>query len=228
MNPLLRRISTCDAHHRFFLATAAAVITALATQGRVHLALHMVLTWNAFAATVLVLAWARILTGKASDSLKTAKLQDSSRVTIFLFVLATAIASLFAVGYFLGTAHQHQGEPLLARISLGLGTIIGSWSLIHTLFALHYAHAYYREGRATASATSRNAGGLLFPHEPMPDYLDFAYFSFVIGMTCQVSDVQITGRGLRGLALLHGLLSFAFNTIILALCINILSGLVTG
>jgi len=226
MNPLLRRVNNCDAHHRLFIATGVAIITALATQGRFPLALHLVLTWNAFAATVLVLAWTRILTGKASESLKTAKLQDSSRVTIFLFVLATAVASLFAVGYFLGTAHRHQGEPLLARVALGLGTIVGSWSLIHTLFALHYAHAYYRDGRGTAP--TKNAGGLLFPREPMPDYLDFAYFSFVIGMTCQVSDVQISGRGLRGVALLHGLLAFAFNTIILALCINILSGLVAG
>lgn len=228
MNPLLRRIKNCDAHHRLFFATAVAIVTALATYGRFHFALHLVITWNAFAVTVLALAWARILTGKASESLKTAKLQDSSRVTIFLFVLATAIASLFAVAYFLGTAHRHQGQPILGKIVLGLGTIIGSWSLIHTLFALHYAHAYYRDGAVASSAATRHAGGLLFPHETMPDYLDFAYFSFVIGMTCQVSDVQITGRGLRGFALLHGLLSFGFNTIILALCINILSGVVAG
>ncbi|MEI8234898.1 MAG: DUF1345 domain-containing protein [Verrucomicrobiota bacterium] len=227
MNALLRRIKNCDAHHRLFFATGVAAATALATQGRFHLALQLVITWNAFAASVLALAWARILTGKASESLKTAKLQDSSRVTIFLFVLATACASLFAVGYFLGTAHRHQGGPLLGRIALGFCTVVGSWSLIHTLFALHYAHGYYREGNG-GPAAARHTGGLLFPHEPMPDYLDFAYFSFVIGMTCQVSDIQITGRGLRALALLHGLLSFGFNTIILALCINILSGLVAG
>ena len=227
MNTPLRRIKNCDAHHRLFFATAVAAVTALATYGRFHLALQLVTTWNAFAACVLALAWARILTGKASESLKTAKLQDSSRATIFLFVLATACASLFAVGYFLGTAHRHTGMPLLGRIALGFCTVVGSWSLVHTLFALHYAHLYYREAKEPANAT-RHGGGLLFPHEPMPDYLDFAYFSFVIGMTCQVSDIQISGRDLRAFALLHGLLSFAFNTIILALCINILSGLVAG
>ncbi|MDD5350100.1 MAG: DUF1345 domain-containing protein [Chthoniobacteraceae bacterium] len=223
MKSPLRRIETWDSHHRLFAATGAAFLAAFLAQGRLPVPLQIVLTWNTFAAAVLLLAWARILTGKASESHKTARLQDTSRVTILLFVLATACASLLAVGYFLASTRQISGEQLLGRVLLGLCTVIGSWLLIHTLFALHYAHLYYRA--VDAHPGSPNRGGLLFPHEPMPDYLDFAYFSFVVGMTCQVSDVQISGRGLRALALLHGLLSFAFNTAILALCINVLSGL---
>ena len=101
--------------------------------------------------------------------------------------------------------------------------MVSSWFLIHTVFAMHYAHGYYRdedEGPDFASA-----GGLEFPNEKEPDFLDFAYFSFVIGMTCQVSDVQVSSQGMRRLALVHGLLSFVFNTVILALSINLASGL---
>jgi uncharacterized membrane protein len=94
---------------------------------------------------------------------------------------------------------------------------------MHTVFSLRYAHLFYRESGAAPSEGL--AGGLAFPEEPEPDYLDFAYFAFVIGMTCQVSDVQITSRPIRHLALLHGVLSFAFNTVILALSVNIISGL---
>jgi uncharacterized membrane protein len=89
------------------------------------------------------------------------------------------------------------------------------------MFAMRYAHAYYGDGKSG----DKHAGGLEFPSDDTPDYLDFAYFSFVIGMTCQVSDVQITAKSLRTLALIHGILSFCFNTIILALTINTVSGL---
>ncbi len=111
-------------------------------------------------------------------------------------------------------------------MALAFATVIGSWSLIHTLFALHYAHIYY--GDSDDPRVARHAGGLIFPDERTPDYLDFAYFSFVVGMTCQVSDVQISGRKLRRWALVHGLLSFAFNTAILALSINVVSSLFTA
>jgi len=174
---------------------------------------------------VLALAWVRIVTARPLESLRTAKLQDSSRRVIFLFVLLASCASLFAVGYLLGTAHGRHGEKLLETVALAFATVISSWSLMHTLFALHYAHIYYGEGGDLRGAG--HAGGLIFPDERMPDYLDFAYFSFVVGMTCQVSDVQISGRRLRRWTLAHGLLAFAFNTAILALSINVVSSLFT-
>ena len=95
-----------------------------------------------------------------------------------------------------------------------------SWFLLHTTFTLHYAHLFYGDAEeATASAR-----GLIFPGESQPDYLDFAYFSFVIGMTFQVSDINITSRKIRRMALLHGTISFFFNTIIVALTVSILAG----
>jgi uncharacterized membrane protein len=110
------------------------------------------------------------------------------------------------------------------HLLLAGGTVVSSWILIHTAFTLHYAHAYYR--LQDDDVTSLEGSGVEFPSEKEPDFLDFAYFSFVIGMTCQVSDVQISGRNIRRMALVHGLLSFLFNTVILALTINLASGLV--
>lgn len=223
---LLRRIQNWDSHHRLFFASLLAVGAAFLSQGHLRLPVQMVVIWNTFSLAVLVLAWLRILTANPRESLKTAKLQDSSRSTILLFVVVGAIASIFAVGFLLGSAHGRHGGLLAETILLSFGTLIGSWSLIHTLFALRYAHIYYGDDKDPS--TAGQAGGLEFPGKAMPDYLDFAYFSFVIGMTCQVSDVQITGRGFRRLALLHGLLAFAFNTVILALSINLASGLFTS
>ncbi len=104
--------------------------------------------------------------------------------------------------------------------------VIQSWLLIHTVFTLRYAHVFYRSEQE--ADVEGSGGGLIFPGGHYPDYQDFAYFSFVVGMTCQVSDVNITSRSMRRLALLHGLLSFAFNTVILALSINIISGLLVN
>ena len=226
MHSLFHRIKNYDAHHRLIFSAVVAGLVAFATQGRLRLPVQMVVIWNAFSLCVLALAWVRIVTARPLESLRTAKLQDSSRRVLFLFALLAACASLFAVGYLLGTAHGRHGGRLLETVALAFATVIGSWSLMHTLFALHYAHIYYGEGGDPHGAP--HAGGLIFPDERMPDYLDFAYFSFVVGMTCQVSDVQISGRRLRRWALAHGLLAFAFNTAILALSINVVSSLFTA
>jgi len=101
-------------------------------------------------------------------------------------------------------------------VTLSILAVVAAWSLMQTVFALRYAHIYYGD----SDDLNKHAGGLKFPGHDAPDYLDFAYFAFVIGMTCQVSDVGISSKPLRKLALLQGVLSFGFNTIILALAIN--------
>jgi uncharacterized membrane protein len=102
--------------------------------------------------------------------------------------------------------------------------VISSWMLVHTVFSLRYAHTYYGDPDGPAGPQP-HAGGLEFPGDREPDYLDFAYFSFVIGMTFQVSDVVITSRDFRKLVLLHSMLAFGFNTVILALAINTVAAL---
>ena len=135
-------------------------------------------------------------------------------------MLIAACASIFAVAAELGTAKGLDRAHLGAHVLFCLLTVAGSWALVHTIFTLRYAHVYYGLGE-----DNKPAGGLDFPEEDRPDYLDFAYFSFVIGMTSQVSDVQISSQRLRRLALGHGLVSFVFNLAILGLSINIISSL---
>ena len=223
---LLHRVKNCDAHHRLFIAAGVALLVALLTSGRLRLPAQVVISWDAFTFCVLTLAWIRMATAEALKCVRSAKLQDSSRTLIFLFVVASACISLFAVAYLLGSAKGLGKEALAGHVLLALVTVVGSWLLIHTMFALRYAHTFY--GDHEDPEVKSYAGGLEFPGEKTPDYLDFAYFAFVIGMTCQVSDVQITDRGIRLQVLLHGLLSFAFNAVILALSINIVSGLFTS
>jgi uncharacterized membrane protein len=96
-----------------------------------------------------------------------------------------------------------------------------SWMMVHTTYAFHYAHLFYDPVEGTQAAE-----GLNFPNENEPDYLDFAYFSFVIGMTFQVSDIQVTSTKIRRQSLLHGLISFGLNTFVVALTFNLIAGLI--
>lgn len=146
---------------------------------------------------------------------------DPRRWVILALIIAAATVSLFALGFTLQKEPNETTATLAVRLLLAGLTVAASWTLVHTTFALHYAHHYYGDGPLLGAADDR--GGLAFPGEQLPDYWDFLYFSFVIGMTCQVSDVQVTTRAMRRLTLLHGVLSFFFNTVVLALAVNLLA-----
>lgn len=122
-------------------------------------------------------------------------------------IAGAAFASLGAIIAELGAPQRGAYELILATATIAL-----SWTMIYVVFALHYAHEYYR---------SAKGGGLNFPDDDKPDYWDFIYFSFVIGMTAQVSDVGITDKTIRRTATAHGVVSFFFNTALLALMVNI-------
>jgi uncharacterized membrane protein len=148
-------------------------------------------------------------------------LVDPRRWVILAIIVAAATVSLVALGFTLQRAPQETPAALGARLALAGLTVVTSWMLTHVMFALHYAHHYYGDGPAPGDD---DRGGLAFPGEEQPDYWDFLYFSFVVGMTCQVSDVQVTSPAMRRITLLHGVLSFFFNTVILALSVNLLAG----
>ncbi len=221
-NPALRKLSHLEAHHRFAITFLFAALVCTAVTGRISLAKQTIVTWDAYAFCYLALSWAPILTTQPRVAIRLAKLQHSSRMFIFAFVLVAACASLGAVAFLLSNAKGLPKQPFATHILAAIGTVVLSWLLVHTIFALHYAYLYYQ-----SSPTAPHRGGLLFPdgEKIEPDYADFAYFSFVIGMTSQVSDVQIASPNLRRWALLHGMISFGFNAAILGLSINILSGL---
>lgn len=220
----MNRFQTFDSHHRLLLAGAASglVALAMATLSAWRPAVQVIVAWNAFAAVLLALAWFKLVRARAQEAVRSARLEDSQRSVIFAFVVIATVVSLVAVGVILGGAKGLDGSRLAAHIVLTVGTIFLSWSLMHTVFTFHYAHAFYAKPN---DPERKEAGGLQFPETKRPDFLDFAYFSFVIGMTCQVSDVVVTNAPMRRLVLLHGVLAFFYNTIILALTINLISGL---
>ena len=138
-----------------------------------------------------------------------------------VLAFAAACVALLAVAFVI-RGHGSPAHAVVARkVLLGLSTVAVSWFLLHTVYSLHYAHLYYGDSDCDEASDK----GLDFPGDKDPDYLDFAYFAFVIGMTCQVSDVQVTTKRMRRITLLHGVISFGFNTVILALLINTISGL---
>ncbi len=219
-----RRLQGIDSHYRFLISLATAAIgCAILFSKHVLLPSLIIITWDVFAITSLTLAWVHIALADPEECIRTAKLQDFGRKLIFFLVIFCACASLSAVAFLLDTGKGLPLGKLTEQVVLTIATVLVSWFLIHTGFALRYAHIFY--GRDEHVEVKGEKTALLFPNEEDPDYMDFAYFSFVIGMTCQVSDVQICSRRVRRLALLHGLLAFLFNTVILALSINIVSSL---
>jgi len=148
-----------------------------------------------------------------------ARINDPSLLAIQMLVVLAAVASLVEAAALLSKEPAETAAALALRVGLAGGVVVASWTLIHFVFAVHYMHGYYGDGPASGV----DAGGLEFPGgDAAPDFWDFVYFSLVIGMTCQVSDVQITRKHMRRVATLHGALSFFFNTVILALTINFL------
>ena len=149
-----------------------------------------------------------------------AKLMDQGAMIVLLLTLCGVVACLLTIITAAEDLKLFAGSKGAAAAVVAV-TVVLTWLVTQCTFTLHYAHLYYgdREGG------DEHVGGLDFPGKALPDYFDFAYFAFVLGMTFQVSDVQITDRGLRRLALLHGLVSFFFTTVILALTINMLAGL---
>jgi len=217
-------LSHLEAHHRLAVSLTFAAFASLLMYGHLLWRTQLIATWDAYALSVLALTWTRIVTAQPRVVVRLSTLQPTSRKLIFLFVVVAACASLGSVAYLLGMAKGLAGWPLAKHIVLALVTVILSWLVLHTVFALHYAHLFYHEHRE--ANTTHIARGLVFPDgEIEPDYWDFAYFAFIIGMTSQVSDVQINSCKMRRWALLHGMVSFAFNTAVLALSINIISGL---
>ncbi len=221
---LVDLISRQDARHRLVLGLAAGAAMFFAVRGHLRLSSAAIAGWNAAAVVILALDWATILTTSQRKIRELAQQQDLSRFLVFLFVVVTSSAALFAVGFLVSVKKSETGGHFIIHLLLTLLTLIFSWTLVHTVFGLRYAHAFY--GDSEDPGVQKHAGGLIFPGDRPPDYFDFAYFSFVVGMTCQVSDVQITSRRMRRLTLAQSILSFGFNTIVLALVINIaVSGL---
>jgi uncharacterized membrane protein len=143
--------------------------------------------------------------------------QDEGAAAILILTIAAALASIAAI--FVELASVEQSAPGYGRYAaFAIGTIVLSWMFIHTIFALHYAHEFY--------GTGARKNGLRFPEDNAPDYWDFIYFAFVIGMTFQVSDVAVTQKWVRRTVVGHGAISFFFTTAFIAMTVNIAANLI--
>jgi uncharacterized membrane protein len=211
--------------YRLYLSLVIALIVYFFTKNQ-PLSSAFMLVWIAFSGSFLIFSWTIILSSHPKGLRSIAGEQDTSRSLTFVFVLFAAFISVFAIVVLLQQAPHSSKGGLTYHILLAAAAVFCSWTLIHTLFTLRYAHLFYTYPERPGQSYEKNIVALEFPGTTMPDYLDFAYFSFVLGMTFQVSDVAITSPAVRRLALLHGFLSFVYNTIIIALSINIISGVI--
>jgi uncharacterized membrane protein len=195
---------------RTFISLAIGIVAFLLMPASFRLVTRLVVGWDVFAALYLVLAYIMMLRCDVAHIHRSAVLQDDGRFLILLLTALGSFAILAAIVLELGVSKSNPAALILAIV-----TIVLSWAVVHTAFSLHYAHEFYR---------GKKPGGLQFPngdqHEDA-DYWDFVYFSFVIGMTAQVSDVGITDKIIRRTATVHGIISFVFNTALLALMVNI-------
>jgi uncharacterized membrane protein len=202
-------------NHPYLFVSIAVSCVAFAVESAVAphamISTRLLIAWDAGVLLYLALACSLLARFDIALVRERAAIHDEGGVTILMLTVAAAIASLGAVVAELGavTASASRGR----YFALAAATILLSWMFIHVIFALHYAHEYYGEGE--------KGGGLAFPQDDCPDYWDFVYFAFVIGMTFQVSDVQVTSKVLRRAVVAHGAIAFVFSVAILALFVNL-------
>lgn len=177
--------------------------------------------WDAFCAGYLVLTLTALAREGPAEIRARAAGQDQGQAVILLLILTACAVSLAAVGVELSQAQHDTGLVKTVRVTTAFVTVVGSWLVMQLVFALHYAHEYY----AADPGTGTDAGGLAFPGGQAPDYWDFLHFAIVIGVASQTADIAFTGRRLRRLGTLHSLIAFVFNTLVLALTINLVAGL---
>jgi uncharacterized membrane protein len=198
------------ARPRTFISIAIGIVAFFLMPGSLRLVTRLLISWDIFVTFYLVLAYTMMFRSNLAYIRRNAVLQDDGRFLILLVTALGAFASIAAIVFELGASQRSGPQLALATLTIAL-----SWATVHTTFALHYAHDYYRGAKP---------GGLQFPsgdQHDHADYWDFVYFSFVIGMTAQVSDVGITDKTIRRTATAHGIISFVFNTALLALMVNI-------
>jgi len=178
------------------------------------------LGWCVGAAVYLVLAWWLAEVFDSKSTRRRAQAQDEPSVVIFGVMVLAVLACVASITLMLQQLKDMGGTERALHMALAMTALALSWLFIQTMFAFRYAHRYYQEEKRKEP----DGPGLVFPNQPNPDYFDFLYYSFVIGMTSQVSDVQVSSREMRRLTLGHGILSFAFNVLIVALTINVVAG----
>lgn len=172
--------------------------------------------WSVLSAVVVVWTLLAVWSLDGDGTAALATRADESRAVADVLLTFAAIASLVSIGFALVKAAQSKGAPEAVLIALAIVTVVLSWAMVHVIYTLHYAHLYYSDGEGD---------GIDFNDDPEPDYHDFAYVAFTIGMTFQVSDTDLTAKSIRRAALRHALLSYLFGVVVIAMAINGVAGL---
>lgn len=175
----------------------------------------ILLGWDVAVVIYLAWTWSAVRGLDPGVTAQVAKREDPSTAVADLVVIGAGTAMLAAVGSALVKASQAAGDMKAYLIALGVLSVVLSWTVVHAVFALRYARAYY----------SDPAGGIAFNEAEPPDYIDFAYYSFTVGMTFQVADTNITSKAIRRGTLHHALLSYLFGAVLLGLVINVVATL---
>ena len=215
--PLPKVVRVVRARPRLFIAAMVGLIIVLLPL-RWSLSTRFLVGWDVGACLYLVTAYQAMWQCGIDAIRRRAAQQDEGSFAILVLTIGAALASLIAIVAELSLPDAVT-RWAMQQLALSGVTIVLSWFFIHTIFALHYAHEYYGE---------RRPGGLKFPGGGEPDYSDFVYFAFVIGMTFQVSDVAITSKAIRMTVVAHGIISFFFSVALLALTVNIAAGALQG
>lgn len=209
------------ARPRLFLSMllAAGTFVLLPASVASHTATRLLLVWNVGVSLYLLLAGSMIVRASHEHIRWRARIQDEGRLVVLIGVTLATLACLASIFVELATVKDLHGQIKYEHIGLAVATVLSSWMFIHLMFALHYAHDFYM------NKTAGHDGGLQFPGTEQPDYLDFLYFASVIGTSGQTADVSFSSPLMRRTGMLHCVLSYIFNTTVLALTINIASGL---
>ena len=211
---------THSGRQRVMVAAAIGIVAAVIAAFFGPWQLTLLIGWDVAAIVMLATIWGSVVRFSAKQTAQFATEEDDSRAGTQLTLLGAAVVSL--LGVLLAFLKANQGDRSLEAVleTMGVVTIACSWALVHTVFALRYAHIYYR---------SQPPGGIDFKmHDVEPDYRDFAYTAFTVGMTFQVSDTDITSQDMRRAVLRHALLSFLFGAVILATTVNVIAGLLNA
>jgi uncharacterized membrane protein len=209
----------------FAIAGLAAALVYAFVPAWLKPAARIAASYDAFALALLAWYWIVVFQRDAAKAGRRAAMEDPGRNVVVVIAIASVAFGFVSALEILGKGSL-ETDPHRAALNytIGLGAVVLGWLLIQTIFLFRYARLYYED----RDRDHKSDGGLRFPGGQEPNDLDFAYFSFILGMTFQVSDVQITGRSIRKLALAHGMLSFGYNTSILALGVNVVSNLLHG
>jgi len=207
-------------HAKLLLAAVIGIVVSLMAPSHWRMSTQLLTGWDVGLVIYLTLTHFMFRSCGIDHIRARAAEEDEGEFSILMLTIIATIASLVAIVFELGGMKQASPGDSIVQVLIAAVTILLSWGFIHTIFAVHYAHEYYGERR------DGMIGGLKFPGGEKPDYRDFMYFSLVIAMTSQVSDVMITSKVIRRVVSLHGALAFYFNLSVLALTVNMLSSLI--